>query len=82
VRGGHLHALAALFNTRIPDTGCVYGHQERNPVKLISDFSNCFTLWKDKLGQISLAVTTLFWGGADPAVHRAGMGQPYPAPEL
>ena len=30
---------------------------------MIVDFSNCFTtLWKDKLGQISLAVTTLFWG--------------------
>src|SRR5438445_11188049 len=27
------------------------------------DFYACFTaLWKDKLGQISLAVTTLFWG--------------------
>lgn len=60
-----IYALAALFNTRIPDTGCVYGHQERNPIKLIGEFSNCVTLlWKDKLGQISLAVTTLFWGAA------------------
>jgi hypothetical protein len=57
--------LAALFNTRIPDTGCKYGHQERNPIKLITDFANCFSmLWKDKLGQISLGVTTLFWGAA------------------
>jgi len=60
-----IYALAALFNTRIPDTGCVYGHQERNHVKLIGEFSNCVALlWKDKLGQISLAVTTLFWGAA------------------
>jgi hypothetical protein len=60
-----IYMLAALFNTRIPDTGCVYGHQERNPIKLIADFSNCFSLlWKDKLGQISLGVTTLFWGAA------------------
>ncbi|MYM91605.1 lysophospholipid transporter LplT [Rugamonas sp. FT82W] len=60
-----IYMLAALFNTRIPDTGCVYGHQERNPVKLITDFANCYgLLWKDKLGQISLAVTTLFWGAA------------------
>ncbi len=60
-----IYGLAALFNTRIPDTGCVYGHQERNPIRLISDFANCFSLlWKDKLGQISLAVTTLFWGAA------------------
>jgi hypothetical protein len=60
-----IYMLAALFNTRIPDTGCVYGHQERNPIKLITDFANCFgMLWKDKLGQISLGVTTLFWGAA------------------
>jgi MFS family permease len=60
---GLTYVLAAIFNLRIPDTHCVYPHQERNPVKLIVDFSNCFSmLWKDKLGQISLAVTTLFWG--------------------
>ncbi|HWU99252.1 MAG TPA: lysophospholipid transporter LplT [Oxalicibacterium sp.] len=57
------YLLAALFNLRIPDTGARYPHQERNPVKLIADFAGCFTtLWKDRLGQISLAVTTLFWG--------------------
>ena len=60
-----IYIIAALFNTRIPDTGCRYGHQERNPIKLVSDFANCYSLlWKDKLGQISLAVTTLFWGAA------------------
>jgi MFS family permease len=60
-----IYALAAIFNTRIPDTGCKYGHQERNPIKLISEFATCCgLLWKDKLGQISLAVTTLFWGAA------------------
>ena len=57
------YVLAAVFNLRIHPTGCIYPHQERNPVKLISDFANCYAiLWKDKLGQISLAVTTLFWG--------------------
>jgi MFS family permease len=60
-----IYAMAAIFNTRIPDTGCKYGHQERNPIKLISEFATCCgMLWKDKLGQISLAVTTLFWGAA------------------
>ncbi|WP_194711062.1 lysophospholipid transporter LplT [Noviherbaspirillum soli] len=55
--------VAALFNLRIPDTGARYSHQERNPVKLMVDFAGCFNrLWADKLGQISLAVTTLFWG--------------------
>jgi LPLT family lysophospholipid transporter-like MFS transporter len=58
-----VYILATLFNKRIPDTGAVYPHQERNPAKLIADFADCSArLWKDKLGQISLAVTTLFWG--------------------
>ncbi|MGZ8290619.1 MAG: lysophospholipid transporter LplT [Telluria sp.] len=58
-----VYILATLFNLRIPDTGAVYEHQERNPAKLIAEFAVCCgTLWKDKLGQISLAVTTLFWG--------------------
>lgn len=58
-----IYVAAAAFNLRIPDTGARYAHQERNPIKLVIDFGNCFsTLWKDKLGQISLAVTTLFWG--------------------
>lgn len=60
-----IYMLAAIFNTRIPDTGCKYGHQEHTPIKLITDFANCYgLLWKDKLGQISLGVTTLFWGAA------------------
>ncbi|MFL6672967.1 MAG: lysophospholipid transporter LplT [Massilia sp.] len=58
-----IYALAALFNLRIPDTGARYKIQERNPARLIADFANCSVmLWKDKLGQISLAVTTVFWG--------------------
>lgn len=57
------YLMAAVFNLRIPDTGAVYEKQQTNPVKLIVDFSDAFVaLWKDKLGQISLAVTTLFWG--------------------
>lgn len=57
------YLLAAAFNLKIPDTGARYPHQERNPIRLVADFAGCFTtLWKDKLGQISLAVTTLFWG--------------------
>jgi LPLT family lysophospholipid transporter-like MFS transporter len=58
-----VYVVAALFNLAIPDTGARYPHQERNPAQLLLDFSRCFaTLWRDKLGQISLAVTTLFWG--------------------
>jgi MFS family permease len=58
-----IYVIAALFNLRIPDTGARYPKQERGPIKLVTDFADCFLiLWHDKLGQISLAVTTLFWG--------------------
>ena len=57
------YLIAAAFNLRIPDTGARYHDQSRNPVIMVKDFVECFlTLWRDKLGQISLAVTTLFWG--------------------
>ncbi|MBN9426136.1 MAG: lysophospholipid transporter LplT [Burkholderiales bacterium] len=58
-----VYGLAALFNLKIPDTGARYRAQERNPLRLMREFAGCCRiLWKDKLGQISLAVTTLFWG--------------------
>jgi MFS family permease len=57
------YLIAAVFNLRIPDTGAKYHEQTRNPIIMVKDFVDCFvTLWRDKLGQISLAVTTLFWG--------------------
>ena len=57
------YVIAAVFNLRIPDTGARYHEQTRNPLIMVKDFVECFTtLWRDKLGQISLAVTTLFWG--------------------
>jgi MFS family permease len=58
-----IYAIAAVINLGIPDTGARYPRQPREPMKLLSDFGHCVaTLWRDKLGQISLAVTTLFWG--------------------
>jgi len=58
-----VYAIAAGFNLRIPDTGARYPQQPSNPFVLMRDFLGCCRiLWKDKLGQISLAVTTLFWG--------------------
>ena len=58
-----IYVIASIVNLKIPDTGARYPHQAHSPFKLISDFAGCFSmLWKDKLGQISLAVTTLFWG--------------------
>ena len=58
-----LYIIAALINLRIPDTGVTYSVSSKNPIKLIREFSHNFmVLWNDRLGQISLAVTTLFWG--------------------
>jgi len=58
-----VYAIAAAFNLYVPDTGAHYPHQERNPLRLVQDFGQCLKkLWGDSLGQISLAVTTLFWG--------------------
>ncbi len=58
-----VYALAAWFNTRIPDTGAVMRPMPKNLFTLVPDFWQCnATLWKDKLGQISLSTTTLFWG--------------------
>src|SRR5256886_16084647 len=58
-----IYVIAAIFNLFIPDTGARYGRQQTNPMLLMRDFYICFTaLWKDKLGQISLSATTLFWG--------------------
>jgi len=60
---GVLYLIAALFNLYIPDTGVDHKALKKNPFFLIHEFNHClWLLWRDKLGQISLAVTTLFWG--------------------
>ena len=58
-----LYIVAALFNLRIPRTDAPLQPLARSAAILVRDFSNCNArLWNDKLGQISLATTTLFWG--------------------
>ena len=58
-----IYVLAALFNLRIPRTEAPLQPLGGNVGMLVRDFSNCNArLWNDKLGQISLATTTLFWG--------------------
>ena len=60
---GGLYLIAALFNLYVPDTGVDHKPLKKNPVYLFHEFNHCLKLlWHDKLGQISLAVTTLFWG--------------------
>ncbi len=60
-----VYLLAALFNTHIPKTGVEMRAMPRRLVSLLPDFWSCNgRLWRDKLGQISLASTTLIWGAA------------------
>ncbi|NDG39207.1 MAG: lysophospholipid transporter LplT [Betaproteobacteria bacterium] len=58
-----LYAIAAVFNLYIPRTEAPLQALNGSPVALVRDFSSCNArLWADKLGQISLATTTLLWG--------------------
>ena len=58
-----IYFIAGVLNLWIVDTGARYKAQERNPLRLIRDFARAnVVLWSDRLGQISLTVTTLFWG--------------------
>jgi MFS family permease len=58
-----LYLAAAWFNVRIPLTGVQMRPLPQRIISLLPDFWSCNTrLWRDRLGQISLATTTLFWG--------------------
>jgi len=57
------YVIAAVFNGFIPNTGVDHRMVNRNPLFLIGEFAHCVSLlWRDRLGQVSLATTTLFWG--------------------
>ena len=57
------YGIAAIFNLYIPNTGVDHRAPSKNPIFLIREFAHCVKLlWTDRLGQISLATTTLFWG--------------------
>ena len=58
-----IYLLAAIFNHYIPKVPIDHKMPQRNFVFLMRDFWHAFTtLWRDPQGQVSLAVTTLFWG--------------------
>jgi len=58
-----VYFLAAGCNLLIPRTHAQYPRQQTHPWTLLRQFKGYVgILWRDKLGQISLAVTTLFWG--------------------
>jgi MFS transporter, LPLT family, lysophospholipid transporter len=57
------YVVAAVFNLYIPKLPIEHELPNTNLVYLWTDFWRCFLmLWRDPLGQVSLAVTSLFWG--------------------
>ena len=58
-----LYLLAALVNLLIPRLPIDHRLASKKPGYILHDFWHSFLLlWRDPLGQVSLAVTTLFWG--------------------
>ena len=58
-----IYLLAALFNLYIPPVPIDHKLPRKNPWYVLHDFWHAFKLlWRDPQGQVSLAVTTLFWG--------------------
>lgn len=58
-----VYALAGLLNLYIPDSGARYAAAASHPIALVRAFRQANrTLWGDRAGSMSLAVTTLFWG--------------------
>ena len=58
-----VYAIAAVFNYFIPRTDAPLRALPHSVWALVKEFNECNrALWADKLGQISLATTTLFWG--------------------
>ena len=58
-----VYVVAAWFNTRIPLTDVPMRPLPKRLITLLPDFWICnMRLWRDRLGQISLGTTTLFWG--------------------
>jgi MFS family permease len=58
-----LYLGAAAINLFIPLLPIDHRLPSKSPLYVLHDFWHSFTLlWRDPLGQVSLAVTTLFWG--------------------
>ncbi len=58
-----LYLGAAIVNLFIPRLPIDHKLPSRSPLYILHDFGHSFLLlWRDPLGQVSLAVTTLFWG--------------------
>jgi MFS family permease len=58
-----IYFLATLFNLYIPKLPAEHALPNYDLLHLWTDFwKNFMLLWRDPLGQVSLAVTSLFWG--------------------
>jgi MFS transporter, LPLT family, lysophospholipid transporter len=58
-----LYLGAAIVNLFIPRLPIDHKLPSKSPLYILHDFWHSFKLlWRDPLGQVSLAVTTLFWG--------------------
>ena len=58
-----LYVAAAIVNLYIPKVHRDHSLPRKNPWYVVKDFAASFMmLWRDPLGKVSLAVTTLFWG--------------------
>ncbi|MBA2350966.1 MAG: lysophospholipid transporter LplT [Burkholderiales bacterium] len=58
-----IYVIAAIFNLYIPRVALDHKLPSKRLTFVLHDFWHCFKqLWRDPLGQVSLAVTTLFWG--------------------
>jgi MFS transporter, LPLT family, lysophospholipid transporter len=58
-----LYVVASAANLYIPRVALDHKLPKKTPLYILEDFWHCLALlWRDPLGQVSLAVTTLFWG--------------------
>lgn len=58
-----MYLAAAIFNIFIPKLPIDHTLPKKNVLYILTDFYRSFiALWKDPQGQVSLSVTTLFWG--------------------
>ncbi len=57
------YLAATVFNLYVPKLPLDHKLPKRTLGFILQDFGHCFLqLWRDPLGQVSLAVTSLFWG--------------------
>ena len=58
-----IYLIAAIFNKYMPNVPINHKLKKNDPWSLVKDFLSSYRkLWSDPLGQLSLTITTLFWG--------------------